>query len=137
MIFNSVVSGIITQCLLGISIISACLPALKIVSDAFDFGMVAMPVKPVSTTYGLNSYEMKASANGEKRSAVRSLYVNGKDKLKETVYEAAITSHRSGSVDSERSDKMIIKRTDQWDISYENCHSQSTEEPRRGSEHSV
>ena len=133
MIFDSVDSGIASQCLVSMSILTACIPSLKPFLDGFESGMLGVSFKPQGGTFNGNSYEM-SSSNGGGRSA-RPRNPDVKDNT--GAYLAAISSQRSrnspgetGSVDSGKSDAMIIKRTDQWDIRYETSHAPSLE-PRK------
>ena len=126
MIFDSIASGIASQCLLGITILTACIPSLKPFLDGFESGMLGVNFKPQGGTFNGNNYEMHVS-NSSNRSASRSRNIDVKDNT--GAYLAAISSQRSrsspgetGSVDSRKSDAMIIKRTDHWDIRYETSH---------------
>ena len=129
MFFNSIASGIATQCLLCVTIITACIPSVKPFLDGFESGMLAVSLKRPEGKSNLNSYEMNNS-NSAYKSALRLRNMDGDG----AGYLAAISGQRSrasqgktGSLDSGKSDAMIIKRTDQWDIRYENAHSPSLE----------
>ena len=138
--FDSVASGVVSQCLLGITILTACVPTLKPFLDGFESGMLGVHFKPHGGTSKSDSYEMNASNSGNK-STLRSRTVDVKDNS--GPYLTAITSQRSrgspgetGSVDSSKSDAMIIKRIDQWDIRYENSQTLSLD-PRKEIQYSV
>ncbi len=138
-IFNSIASGITTQALLSMAITTACIPALKPFLDGFESGMLGVSLKQGSAlgTFNGNSYEMNKSNSGNK-SALRSRTRDGDDGG--GGYLAAISGQRTrngnhsgdetGSLDSGKSDAMIIKRTDQWDIRYESTKASSLD-PRK------
>jgi hypothetical protein len=133
-IFNSIASGVATQTLLSIAITTACIPALKPLLDAFESGMLGVSFKQGSVpgTFNGNSYEMNNSGN---KSALRSRNRDGEEGgggyLAAIGVQRAKNSNHSrdetGSLDSGKSDAMIIKRTDQWDIRYESAKASSLE----------
>lgn len=129
MVFNSIASGIASQCLLSIAITTACVPSLKPFLDGFESGMLGVTIKQ-SRNANSKSYEMDNSNSGNK-SALRS---QNKDVGDRGGYFAAISVQRAmsrhdedGSLDSGKSDVMIIKRTDQWDIRYESAEASALE----------
>jgi hypothetical protein len=136
-IFSSTASGIATQTLLGMAIPTACIPALKPFLNGFESGMLGVSLKPGSArgTFNSNSYEMNNSGN---KSAFRLRNRDGEEG--KGGYLATISGQRKGhgnqsgdetkSLDSGKSDAMIIKRTDQWDIRYESVKASSLD-PRK------
>jgi len=133
-IFNSIASGVATQTLLSMAITTACIPALKPFLDGFESGMLGVSFRQGSRPgiFNGSSYEMNNSCN---KSAFRSRNRDGGES--ESGYLAAVSVRRAKngnhsrdeteSLDSRKSDAMIIKRTDQWDIRYESAKVSSLE----------
>jgi hypothetical protein len=129
MIFNSIASGIASQCVLGITIFTACIPLLKPFLDSFESGALNVALKP-SSNFNHNSYEISNSNSGNK-SVLRlrpGEGENGAGYLAAISGKGARVTHdETASLESGNSDAMIIKRTDQWHIQYENANSSSFE----------
>jgi hypothetical protein len=60
MIFNSIASGIASQCLLSVAVTTACVPSLKPFLDGFESGMLGVTIKQ-SRNFNSESYEMDNS----------------------------------------------------------------------------
>ena len=119
MIFNSIASGIASQCLVSAAITTACIPSLKPFLDRFESGRLGVTIKQ-SRNFNSKSYEMDNS-NSRKKSALRSQSKDGgRGGYLTTISGQRAASHEyeNGLLDSGTSDVMIIKRTDQWDIQY-------------------
>jgi hypothetical protein len=131
LIYNSIASGIASQCLLGMAITTACIPLLKPFLDGFESGALNVALKQSSNSNG-NSYEMSNSNRGNKPT----LRLRPGDGDDGAGYLTAISGKgarvsrgEAGSMEWGNSDGMIIKRTDQWEIQYESVKVSSLEPP--------
>ena len=142
-IFFSVNSAITTQCVLSLSVFTACIPCLKPFLDGFDSGMLGVGLhRRTPAGSKANTYELGNFRN-TKDSVMHSRIGSGE--VKGMGYSAAIVAgdsegsrsrrEDSGSVSSTKSDQMIIKRTDQWHVQYEQVIPNPT--PRTDEEESV
>lgn len=132
--FFSVNSAITTQCVLCLSVLTACIPCLKPFLDGFDSGMLGVGLhrRTLNGSNG-NTYALGDLSN-TKLSVMRSR--TGDEEIKGMGYSAAVVAAEkersisrrgdSGSVSSTKSDQMIIKRTDQWHVQYERVNPQPT-----------
>ena len=132
--FSSVNSAITTQCVLSLTIFTACIPCLKPFIDGFDSGMLGVGLhrRALAGSSG-NRYELGDIKN-TKDSSMRSRI--GHKEVKGMGYSAAIVAAEreepicrredSGSISCTKSDQMIIKRTDQWHVQYEQAIPQHT-----------
>ena len=130
--FSVVNSSIATQCVMSLSVITACIPCLKPFLDSFDSGMlgISFSFRSPHITNG-NNYRMRTFGNVKDSSLHSPSQENNFQTLGYSA--AAVATHterrqsrgqRSGSISSTKSDAMIIRRTDQWKVQYENKVSQ-------------
>jgi len=136
--FASVDSVIITQCVMSLSVISACVPCLKPFLDGFDSGMMGVSLRrrkdgrSGGNSYG-NTYEMGNFSTAE-RSRNRDhdrddprgkgMGHNTTIMAEDNEQPQSLRREGSGSMSSMQSDEMIIKRTDQWQVQYEPANPQ-------------
>ena len=114
---------VITQCVLCISLMTACIPCLKPFLDAFETGMLNVSLhKRIgggsnSNSYG-NSYALAGMSRGKRENVITSPYVEDEiEMLGSSAAAFAITSPEDSRVD--RSPTMVIQRTDQWSVRHE------------------
>lgn len=114
---------IITQCVLCVSLMTACIPCLKPFLDAFETGMLNVALhKRIgggsnSNSYG-NSYALAGISRGKRETVITSQYVEDEiEMLGSSAAAFAITSPEDLPVD--RSPTMAIQRTDQWSVRHE------------------
>jgi hypothetical protein len=121
-IFDFLTSGIITQALLSTSITTACIPALKPFLDGFDSGMLGVGFKGTRAQFGGNSYEMQSSGLDKAITISESnnRETNGNGYMAAIASTSQAADNETGSLESGKSDQMIIKRTDHWTVRYEN-----------------
>ena len=137
--------NIVTEVILCISIMTACIPCLKPFLDGFESGMMGVSFKdrmPGSSANGSRAYKMRdlayANTKSNNASMMRSQH-NEKDEIIEDDprHKLGVSvevvadgprdrspgrNHRgdSGSVaSSSKSDQMIIKKNIQWTVQYE------------------
>ncbi|OJI83584.1 hypothetical protein ASPTUDRAFT_120390 [Aspergillus tubingensis CBS 134.48] len=122
---------ITTECVLCVSIMTACIPCLKPFLDAFDSGMLNVSLhKRIgggsnSNSYG-NAYAMTSMSKGVKESATRSRYMEDEiEGLGTSAAAFAVTS--PGQPLGRRESTLVIQRTDQWSVRCEFV------DPRNGS----
>jgi len=127
LVYNSIASGIASQCLLSVAVTTACIPSLKPFLDGFESGALSVALKRSSNSND-DSYEMR-NPNSVNKSTLRLRPGEGENGAG---YLAAIsgkgarvTQDDTVSLDSANSDAMIIKRIDQWDIRYESAKASS------------
>ena len=119
-------SAIATQILISIAITTACIPSLKPFLDSFESGALRLDLSRSGQEYASQSYELSAMKRSGLRSKVRDV---DESRNEGTGYLVAVSTHRpraeNGSVDSQDSDAMIIKRTDQWTVQYDDASTAS------------
>jgi hypothetical protein len=105
------------------AITTACIPLLKPFLDGFESGALNVSLKRRSNLNS-NSCEL-SNSNRDNKSTLRLRPGEGEDGAG---YLTAIsgkgvrvTRDEAGSLESGNSNVMIIKRTDQWHIQYENA----------------
>jgi hypothetical protein len=109
-------TGITTQCVISISIMTACIPCLKPFLDGFDSGMLNISLQKRGASGLANSYRMRNMI------LERPLAPRGKNRLGYSVTVAASDANslpqRQGSlsISSTKSDQMIIKRVQEWTV---------------------
>ncbi|KAI3005131.1 hypothetical protein CBS147346_4459 [Aspergillus niger] len=111
---------ITTECVLCVSIMTACIPCLKPFLDAFDSGMLNVSLhKRIgggsnSNSYG-NTYALTSMTKGVKESATRSRYLEDEiEGLGASAAAFAVTS--PGQPLGRRDSTLVIQRTDQWSV---------------------
>ncbi|CAK42734.1 uncharacterized protein An16g01170, partial [Aspergillus niger] len=111
---------ITTECVLCVSIMTACIPCLKPFLDAFDSGMLNVSLhKRIgggsnSNSYG-NTYALTSMTKGVKESATRSRYLEDEiEGLGTSAAAFAVTS--PGQPLGRRDSTLVIQRTDQWSV---------------------
>ncbi|KAI2863616.1 hypothetical protein CBS147320_6453 [Aspergillus niger] len=111
---------ITTECVLCVSIMTACIPCLKPFLDAFDSGMLNVSLhKRIgggsnSNSYG-NTYALTSMTKGVKESATRSRYLEDENEgLGASAAAFAVTS--PGQPLGRRDSTLVIQRTDQWSV---------------------
>ncbi|GKZ82015.1 hypothetical protein AnigIFM56816_006545 [Aspergillus niger] len=111
---------ITTECVLCVSIMTACIPCLKPFLDAFDSGMLNVSLhKRIgggsnSNSYG-NTYALTSMTKGVKESATRSRYLEDEiEGLGTSAAAFAVTS--PGQPLCRRDSTLVIQRTDQWSV---------------------
>ncbi|PYH32213.1 uncharacterized protein BO87DRAFT_460861 [Aspergillus neoniger CBS 115656] len=134
---------ITTECVLCVSIMTACIPCLKPFLDAFDSGMLNVSLhKRIgggsnSNSYG-NAYAMTSMSKGVKESATRSRYMEDEiEGLGTSAAAFAVTS--PGQPLGRRDSTLVIQRTDQWSVrcEYVDPRNGSVEDVTERSENSV
>ena len=111
---------ITTECVLCVSLMTACIPCLKPFLDAFDSGMLNISLhKRIggasnSNSYG-NTYALTSMSKGVKESATRSRFMEDEiEGLGSSAAAFAVTA--PGEPLNNRNSKMAIQRTDQWSV---------------------
>ncbi|PYI07736.1 hypothetical protein BO78DRAFT_442615 [Aspergillus sclerotiicarbonarius CBS 121057] len=117
--FGTIIS---TECVLGVSLMTACIPCLKPFLDAFDSGMLNISLHKRlgggsnSNSYG-NSYAL-TSMKGAKDTTTRSRFMEDEvEGLGTSAAAFAVTA--PGQPLNERNSGMAIQRTDQWSVRME------------------
>ncbi|SLM40532.1 hypothetical protein LPUS_11350 [Lasallia pustulata] len=132
--FFSVNSAITTQCVLSLTIFTACIPCLKPFLDGFDSGMLGVglrrraPAGSSGNLYGLG--DISNTKDSSMRSPIghkeiKGMGYSGTIVAAETE-ESTCRREDSGSISSTKSDQMIIKRTDHWHVQDEQAIPQPT-----------
>ncbi|KAJ5127910.1 hypothetical protein N7448_008689 [Penicillium atrosanguineum] len=123
---------VITQCVLCVSLMTACIPCLKPFLDAFETGMLNVTLhKRIgggsnSNSYG-NSYALAGMSRGKRESVITSQYVEDEiEMLGSSAAAFAVTYPEDLPVD--RSPTMAIQRTDQWSVRHEYVDTKALED---------
>ncbi|OJJ72187.1 hypothetical protein ASPBRDRAFT_196296 [Aspergillus brasiliensis CBS 101740] len=111
---------ITTECVLCVSVMTACIPCLKPFLDAFDSGMLSVSLNKRigggsnSNSYG-NTYALTTMTKGVKESVTRSRYLEDEvENLGTSAAAFAVTS--PGQPLGRRDSTLVIQRTDQWSV---------------------
>ncbi|GKZ30158.1 hypothetical protein AbraIFM66950_008017 [Aspergillus brasiliensis] len=111
---------ITTECVLCVSVMTACIPCLKPFLDAFDSGMLSVSLNKRigggsnSNSYG-NTYTLTTMTKGVRESVTRSRYLEDEvEGLGTSAAAFAVTS--PGQPLGRRDSTLIIQRTDQWSV---------------------
>ncbi|GKZ22825.1 hypothetical protein AbraIFM66951_004949 [Aspergillus brasiliensis] len=111
---------ITTECVLCVSVMTACIPCLKPFLDAFDSGMLSVSLSKRigggsnSNLYG-NTYALTTMTKGVKESVTRSRYLEDEvEGLGTSAAAFAVTS--PGQPLGRRDSTLVIQRTDQWSV---------------------
>ena len=121
---------IASQCVLCISLVTACIPCLKPFLDAFHSGMLNVSMKfhngENSNNSAVNTYPLVSLSRGPKESVNRSRYMEDEVEVLGTSAAAfAVTAPVKPFNESQTTKG--IHRTDHWSISYETGERKSTE----------
>ena len=143
--FYSVADSICTQCQICFSIVTACIPVTKPFLDGFASGMLGnslrhkIPRNAQATKYYMNTLpggrhghrpQSNDAIEDESQGAGLNLGSSAAAVGAESdIAKADLT--RRFSISSMRSDQMIINRTDQWSVRYED-HSELSNETLHG-----
>ncbi|KAJ5538223.1 hypothetical protein N7494_007702 [Penicillium frequentans] len=124
MTYSAFETRITTQCVLCVSLITACIPCLKPFLDAFDSGMLGVGLRKRkggshSDSYG-NSYALASMSRGAKEATTRSRYMEDEvEGLGTSAAAFAVTSPAKPQQLGETSHSTGIQRTDQWSVKCE------------------
>lgn len=121
---------IVSQCVLCISLVTACIPCLKPFLDAFHSGMLNVSMKShngeSSNNSAGNTYALVSLSRGAKESANRSRYIEDEIEVL-GISAAAFAVTAPVKPFNESQSTRGIHRTDHWSISYETGERKSTE----------
>ncbi|CAI7668089.1 unnamed protein product [Penicillium palitans] len=112
---------ITTQCVLCVTLITACIPCLKPFLDAFDSGMLGVGLRKRtggsrSDSYN-NSYALASMSRGAREATTRFLYLEDEAKgLGTSAAAFAFTSPVKPQQLQDIGPSMGIQRTDQWSV---------------------
>ncbi|KAJ5776770.1 hypothetical protein N7520_000016 [Penicillium odoratum] len=112
---------ITTQCVLCVTLITACIPCLKPFLDAFDSGMLGVGLRKRNDgsqldSYG-NSYALGSMSRGAKEARTRSRYLGDEvEGLGTSAAAFAVTSPGKPQNLEKIGSSMGIQRTDQWSV---------------------
>ncbi|KAJ5797943.1 uncharacterized protein N7503_007239 [Penicillium pulvis] len=121
MTYSAFETRITTQCVLCVSLITACIPCLKPFLDAFDSGMLGVGLRKrkggtQSDSYG-NSYALASMSRGAKEATTHSRYIEDEiEELGTSAAAFAVTSPAKPQQLGETSHSTGIQRTDQWSV---------------------
>lgn len=132
---------IITQCVICVSLMTACIPCLKPFLDAFDTGMLNVSLHrrigggSNSNSYG-NSYALAGMSRSKRESVIAPQDVEDEiEMLGSSAAAFAVTPYGESSVGRSPRSTMVIQRTDQWSVKREYMDTNPSEDT--GSETSV
>ena len=158
--YDSLAYSIATQCQTTLTVVVACIPALKPFMDRAASGMMAVSLEPRSGTYGNpNSYAMRSLSKGhgtpsKKRKGARlpdskgsqNGTTTGPETTKNRSFRPDHSEHevvisapnakqhkRDTSMDGAASDKFMIQKTTAWDVKFEDDTQQQQHHHRRPS----
>lgn len=121
MTYSAFETRITTQCVLCVSLVTACIPCLKPFLDAFDSGMLGVGLRKrtgasQSDSYG-NSYALASMSRAAKEATTRSRYLGDEiEELGTSAAAFAVTSPAQPQQLDEISPSIGIQRTDQWSV---------------------
>lgn len=150
--YDSLAYSIVTQCQTTLSVVVACIPALKPYMDRAESGFLAVSLehRPVGGTYGYgNSYHMRSMKSKGPNSNVSQSSTKNTTRTKPNTrrpfrpdqfdHSAIVSSGRydgeeagrgddRSSEDGAGSEKYIIQKTQAWNVSYEDDSQQQQEQ---------
>jgi hypothetical protein len=153
--YDSLAYSIVTQCQTTLSVVVACIPALKPYMDRAESGFLAVSLekRAAGGTYGYgNSYHMQSvKSNGNGPSSKSNTSQNGTKNNTRTKpdtnrpfqpdHSAVISAGKhdrdeagredeGSSEDGAGSERYIIQKTQAWDVSYEDENEQQQPQPQ-------
>ncbi|PWY92300.1 hypothetical protein BO70DRAFT_402206 [Aspergillus heteromorphus CBS 117.55] len=124
MTYSGFKTTITTQCVLCVSLMSACIPCLKPFLDAFQTGMLSVTLHHhlagSQSNSGGNSYALASMGRGIKESARLSRFMGDEaEGLGTSAAAFAVTAPGEREPGVWRDLTMSIQRTDQWSVRHE------------------
>lgn len=126
-VFDGEATAIATQILISVAITTACVPSLKPFLDSFESGALRVDLGRSGGDLNSNSYQLSKMNKSGSRSKTTDTNGRVDSRPDKAEYFVDISghgsrrrrNHESDSFESENSDAMIIKRTDEWTVQYD------------------